>query len=123
MVRKKSKKKAIKRAKRGKPKAKARKARPKKVKMAIKRTPRAPMPRAPKLRMKIIKAEMICPSCRISITLPYEVEDGEIINCPDCDAELQVIKMGRNVSLRKLAMEYGESEHYETGDLEAGDYE
>ncbi|GEM_PF-5146692 len=116
-------KKKVKKAAKGvKSKPKARKA--KKVSRKA-RVQRIKIPRAPKaLRMKVIKDAMICPSCKGAITLPYEVEDGEIINCPDCEAELQVLKVGKNVSLRKLVSDYAEEEQqFDMEDVDEGDYE
>jgi len=35
----------------------------------------------------------ICPECCAEITLDYDVVVGEIITCPECGAELEVISV------------------------------
>jgi alpha-aminoadipate carrier protein LysW len=34
-----------------------------------------------------------CPECEASITLPGGTVEGEIVTCPDCGAELEVISV------------------------------
>lgn len=33
----------------------------------------------------------VCPECEASIELSGDVEKGEIVQCPDCGAELEVV--------------------------------
>ncbi|MFQ3633168.1 lysine biosynthesis protein LysW [Roseiflexus sp.] len=35
----------------------------------------------------------ICPECEAEITLPEGTVEGEILTCPDCAAELEVISI------------------------------
>lgn len=41
-----------------------------------------------------MKAE--CPSCEAYVTLPDDVVNGEIVSCPDCGAEYEVIITDRD---------------------------
>ena len=35
-----------------------------------------------------------CPKCAVEVDLDEdEVEEGEILNCPECDAELEVVQI------------------------------
>ncbi|GAB4127325.1 MAG: lysine biosynthesis protein LysW [Roseiflexaceae bacterium] len=34
-----------------------------------------------------------CPECEASISLPSGTVEGEIVTCPDCGAELEVISV------------------------------
>lgn len=47
-----------------------------------------------------------CPECEATITLNADTVEGEIITCPDCAAELEVV--GVNPFTLALAPEVGE---------------
>ncbi len=34
-----------------------------------------------------------CPECEADVTLPEDVMEGEIVQCPDCGVELEVISV------------------------------
>lgn len=34
-----------------------------------------------------------CPECAADVALPDDVMEGEIIQCPDCGVELELIKL------------------------------
>ena len=34
---------------------------------------------------------MTCPECEATLTLPADLIEGEIVPCPDCGAELEVV--------------------------------
>lgn len=34
-----------------------------------------------------------CPECAAEVALPDDVMEGEIVQCPDCGMELEVIKL------------------------------
>ncbi len=35
----------------------------------------------------------LCPECDATITLATDVLDGEIVHCPDCGADLEVVSV------------------------------
>lgn len=47
-----------------------------------------------------------CPECDATISLPADVVEGEIIICPDCAAELEVVSL--DPATLALAPEVGE---------------
>jgi alpha-aminoadipate carrier protein LysW len=47
-----------------------------------------------------------CPECEAAITLAADVVEGEIITCPDCAVELEVVSV--NPPELALAPEVGE---------------
>ncbi len=34
-----------------------------------------------------------CPECAVEVNLPDDVMTGEIVQCPDCGAELEVVSL------------------------------
>lgn len=34
-----------------------------------------------------------CPECAADVTLPDDVMEGEIVQCPDCGVELEVVSV------------------------------
>lgn len=62
-----------------------------------------------------------CPDCAVEIDLDEdEVEEGEILNCPECEAELEVVQI-HPVHLNVISEDDDEEEEAETegddGDL------
>ncbi len=41
--------------------------------------------------MSSLKAE--CPECAADVTLPEDVMENEIVQCPECGVELEVVKL------------------------------
>jgi len=35
----------------------------------------------------------VCPVCEAEVSLPEDAEEGEIIECPDCGAELEILSL------------------------------
>lgn len=47
-----------------------------------------------------------CPDCLAEIELPDDVVVGEIVSCPDCGLELEIISVeSGEIELQKLAIE------------------
>ena len=38
-----------------------------------------------------------CPECAADVTLPDDVMEGEIVQCPDCGVELEVISLAHHL--------------------------
>lgn len=49
-----------------------------------------------------------CPVCGAIIDLGEEPEVGEIVECPECGAALEVMKRGKRYYLEELEEEYEE---------------
>lgn len=94
-------KKAKKHARKVKAKPRAKKVKKAKVVRAI-RIPK--VSKAPKM------PGPVCPFCDGTIELRFEVEDGEIINCSECERELIIVKRGKNISVKKIEQEWGQEE-------------
>jgi len=53
-----------------------------------------------------IMAKVICPDCEAEFEAPNDVMIGEIISCPDCGLDLEVINVEKNaVELQRIAIE------------------
>lgn len=65
---------------------------------------------------KIIGPKAVCPACGIDIALE-SCTIGQVIECPDCGAELEVVKKGL-----KLDVEYIEHED-QKDEVEAPEYD
>ena len=53
-------------------------------------------------------SESKCPDCDCEISVPHDIEEGEILSCPCCGLELEVKKInsgGECVSLQELTIE------------------
>jgi len=51
-------------------------------------------------------AKVICPDCSAEFDVPDDVMVGEIVSCPDCGLDLEVVKVeGSNVELQRIAIE------------------
>jgi alpha-aminoadipate/glutamate carrier protein LysW len=46
-----------------------------------------------------------CPDCDAAITVPDDAVQGEIVNCPDCGLDLEVVKSGSTISIKALVVE------------------
>lgn len=47
-----------------------------------------------------------CPDCMAEIELPEDVMIGEILCCPDCGLDLEVVKVeGSDVEIQPIAIE------------------
>lgn len=49
-------------------------------------------------------ARAVCPGCRRKVELDPQIEQGEWVNCPHCNADLEVI------SLRPLVLDWADDE-------------
>jgi len=52
----------------------------------------------------------VCPECLAEVTLPADVVEGEIIQCPECGLELEV------VGLEPLALDLAPEEEEDWGE-------
>ena len=50
-----------------------------------------------------------CPDCRTAIDIEDEVEEGQMMDCPECGAELQVVNTNP-VELESISSEDEEEE-------------
>ena len=51
-------------------------------------------------------AKVTCPDCNAKFDAPDDVMVGEIISCPDCGLDLEVIKVeDSNIELERIAIE------------------
>jgi len=50
-----------------------------------------------------------CPECRTAIDIEDEVEEGQMMDCPECGAELQVVNTNP-VELESISSEDEEEE-------------
>jgi len=51
-------------------------------------------------------ARVVCPDCNAEFNIPDDVMIGEIVSCPDCGLDLEVVKVeGSNVELERIAIE------------------
>lgn len=55
-------------------------------------------------------ATALCPECDAKISLPKGTVEGEIVSCPDCGAELEV------VSTNPLALDLAPEEEEDWGE-------
>jgi hypothetical protein len=49
-----------------------------------------------------------CPDCEFELTVPFDLEKGEILSCPGCGLELEVKKInhgGECIDLQELTIE------------------
>ncbi len=46
-----------------------------------------------------------CPDCEALIVMPEDVVQGEIVTCPDCGLDLEVVKSGQIYSVKALVVE------------------
>jgi alpha-aminoadipate/glutamate carrier protein LysW len=49
-----------------------------------------------------------CPDCEFELTVPSDIEKGEILSCPGCGLELEVKKIndgGECIDLQELTIE------------------
>ncbi|MEM2886343.1 MAG: sulfonate ABC transporter, partial [Thermoproteota archaeon] len=42
-----------------------------------------------------------CPECEADIDVPDDAVDGEILTCDECGSDIEVVKAGAKVQLRK----------------------
>jgi DNA-directed RNA polymerase subunit M/transcription elongation factor TFIIS len=64
-----------------------------------------------------------CPECAAVIDVDEdEVEEGEILNCPECEVELEIVQT-HPVQLNVLSDEYEAEEEEEEDDEEADEEE
>ena len=60
------------------------------------------------LKLQNVNNKTSCPDCDNELTIPCDVEKGEIITCPGCGLELEVKKInigGGCVDLQELTIE------------------
>ena len=51
-------------------------------------------------------AKVVCPDCSAEFNTADDVMVGEIVSCPDCGLDLEVVKIeGSNVELERIAIE------------------
>jgi alpha-aminoadipate carrier protein LysW len=46
-----------------------------------------------------------CPDCDASITIPEDALQGEIVSCPDCGLDLEVVVSGPTLMIKPLMLE------------------
>jgi len=46
-----------------------------------------------------------CPDCEAIVAVPENAVQGEILSCPDCGLDLEVIKVGENQAIKALVVE------------------
>lgn len=46
-----------------------------------------------------------CPDCKIKFSLAEELDDGDILNCPECNLELVAVKIKKKIKV-KSSKEY-----------------
>ena len=62
-----------------------------------------------------------CPECAVEIDLDEdEVEEGEILNCPECEAELEVVQV-HPVHLNVISEDDDEEEEAEEAETQGDD--
>jgi len=49
------------------------------------------------------KAE--CPVCGAEIKIPSDAELNEILSCAECEAKVELVKIGENVELEEVKVE------------------
>ena len=50
--------------------------------------------------------KVICSDCDAEFDVPEDVMVGEIVSCPDCGLDLEVVKIeGSNIELQRIAIE------------------
>ena len=64
---------------------------------------------------------MLCPECEYDLDVdPEEVDDGEIVSCPECGTDFEVVTT-HPLELNRLAGEDEEEEEAEEEESENGD--
>ena len=65
---------------------------------------------------------MLCPECEYSLDIdPEEVDEGEIVSCPECGTDFEVITT-HPLELNRLVGEEEEEEEAEEEESENGDH-
>ena len=47
----------------------------------------------------------LCPDCDAEIEVPADALIGEIVSCPDCGLDLEVVKIEGTVELERISIE------------------
>lgn len=64
---------------------------------------------------------MLCPECEYNLDLdPEEVDEGEIVSCPECGTDFEVVTT-HPLELNRLSAEEEEEEEVEEEEGENGD--
>jgi alpha-aminoadipate carrier protein LysW len=46
-----------------------------------------------------------CPDCDAAVSIADDAVQGEIVTCPDCGLDLEVVKSGADTSIKALVVE------------------
>ncbi len=46
-----------------------------------------------------------CPDCEASIPIPEDAVQGEIVTCPDCGLDLEVIVVGQTLAIKAVTVQ------------------
>ncbi len=46
-----------------------------------------------------------CPDCEATVSIAEDAVQGEIVTCPNCGLDLEVVKSGPNLSVKALVVE------------------
>jgi lysine biosynthesis protein LysW len=64
---------------------------------------------------------VICPECGAAIDIDAKTEEGEMIQCPECSTELEVVRKGKKFDVELV--ESGGEKDPELGESEFEEYD
>jgi alpha-aminoadipate carrier protein LysW len=59
---------------------------------------------APLKQKEIKKLKGKCPECDATIDVPDDAVDGEILTCDECGSDIEVLKSGEKIQLKKAEL-------------------